>query len=352
MQKLLAGEPARAITRTGAETLQKVAQQMTRLNVAGLPRNYELVHEALFGHMPDLGRDLLSLGNQPSQSALDELGLRYRLVGHCGLAAETAQADTARILRMLSEQLALGLGHKQTFVRALDTIGRSMRDENSGLADLSGELDFLNASVADLMTSEAEMALRLKEGLARLDTTDRAAAAARTMVLRDRLTGLPNRIAFARKLDELFEAETEPNGTALLFVDIDQFSQINQHYGQVAGNRLLKRLAAIFRKSIKKNDFVARIGGDEFAFLFDDVSAAAAMAIAERLRASVENGVTFATSDGPGNSAMTISIGVTMVGDAGTPQLAQSQAELALHTARKARRPIVAYTAELARHAA
>lgn len=353
MQKLLAGEPARATARTGAETLQKVAQQMVRLNVAGLPRNYELVHEALSGQTPELGRDLLALGNQPSQQALDELGMRYRLVGHCGLAADTAQADTGRVLRMLSEQLALGLTQKQTFVRALETIARSMREDgDAGLADLSGELDFLHASVADLMADEAEMALKLKDGLSKLDTSDRQLAAARTMVLRDRLTGLPNRIAFSRKLEELFGTNTEPTGTALMIVDIDQFSQINQHFGQVAGNRLLKRLAAIFRKSIKKNDFVARIGGDEFAFLFDDVSAAAALAIAERLRASVENGLAFATSDGTGSGALTISIGVTMAGEAGSPQLAQSQAELALHYTRKARKPIMAYSAELARHAA
>lgn len=362
MHMIVTADPARAASstgktsktaKTGTETLQKVAQQMARLNIGGLPRNYELFHEALCGHTPELGRDLMALGHQPSQQALDDIGLRYRLVGHCGLAADTAQGDTTQILQALSQQLAQGLAHKQVFLRALEAIGSSLREEaGGGFADLSGELDFLSASAADLMTSEAEMARNLKDGLSRLDTSDRKVAAARTMVLRDRLTGLPNRIAFSRKLEQLFGSETELGGTALMIVDIDQFSEINQQYGQWAGNRLMKRLAAIFRKSIKKNDFVARIGGDEFAFLFADVSGAAITAIAERLRASVENGLTFATSDGSSQDALTISVGVTMAGDAGSPQQAQSRAEMALATARRSRRPIVAYSADLARQAA
>lgn len=351
MQRVLASEPAsRLSVRPSADALQKVAQQMTRLGAAGLPRNYELFYEALSGHAPDLSRDLQALGAQPSQAALDEIGLRHRLVSHCGLAAETAQNDAARLLRSLSDQLSLSLTHKQTFVRALETIGRSMREDGStSLADLTGELDFLHASVADLMLAETELGQKLRDGLGKLDATDRTAAVARTMVLRDRLTNLPNRIAFCRRLDDLYAGETEPKGTALFMVDIDQFTAINQQYGPAAGNRLLKKLAAIFRKSIKKNDFVARVGGDEFAFLFDDVSAAAMVPIADRLRASVENNLTFATSDGLGNGTLTISIGVALSGQSGSAQTLQAEAELALAAARKSRRPVVIHTPELAR---
>lgn len=57
-------------------------------------------------------------------------------------------------------------------------------------------------------------------------------------------------------------------------VDIDNFTDLNDKYGTQAGNKLLKKLAGLFSKSVKKNDFVARTEADEFALLFSNVGMA------------------------------------------------------------------------------
>src|SRR5690349_20110161 len=76
---------------------QKIAEHMARLNIAGSPRNYELLHEAGCGRNTALATDISALGSHPAQARLDELGLKYRLVSHCGLAAETAGTEASKL---------------------------------------------------------------------------------------------------------------------------------------------------------------------------------------------------------------------------------------------------------------
>jgi len=327
------------------DRLHKTTQQMAKLRVEGFPRNYELFHEALFGHNATLAKDVFSLGPHPSQAALDQLGLKHRLVSHCGLVEEKSQSDAVRILHGLTEQISLGVLHKHTFARALETILRSMReDENRGLAELFAEIDFLQSSAAELLRSESDLGQKLKTGIQQIEAADRAAKAARALALRDRLTGLPNRIAFSNRIEALYSGDRNTADTALIMVEIDQFRSINEQYGKDAGNRILKRLAAIFRKTIKKNDFVARLGGAEFAFVFGGVNREAAYAIAERLHAAAVNNLVFATGDGANNGTLTLSIGFALCDDAETSAQFLAQTEKALATARdNPRSPIIGF---------
>ena len=84
----------------------KVAQSMSQLGIASLPRNYELVYEALSGRLPQLSRDLVTLGATPQQDALDELGLKHHLVAHGALAADRARAaaQTASSMHRLPDR--------------------------------------------------------------------------------------------------------------------------------------------------------------------------------------------------------------------------------------------------------
>lgn len=317
------------------DRLQRVTQAMARLKVDALPRNYELFHEALFGHDPALAREVASLAPNPPQHALDRIGLAYRLTGHCGLIEEKSCTEATHILSGAAERISSGIREKQAFVQAMETVLSAIReDRDRGVDDLLADVDFLQSSAAELIRSESRAEQALKTGLDRLDAADRATRAAKAAILRDRLTGLPNRIAFATRVESLYESGELPRGTALLIADIDGFGAVNRDYGTEAGNRILKRLAAILRKSIKKNDFVARIGADEFAFLFAEVDIAAARAIAGRIRDSVENGLVFATADGEDNGALGLSIGIALSDDAESAQHLTARAEQALAAAK------------------
>ncbi len=322
----------------GPVDLQKVGQFMAKLRVRGLPRNYQLFHEALFGADRTLSNEIALLGSQPSQAMLDEIGLRYRLVSHCGLVAEKSHADAARMLRDVAGQLAEGLKHKQSFVHKVETVAQSVNeDPMQSLAAFSAEMDFLNASLTSLMLYETELTEKLKDGMDRIDTLEKGHAAIRTAVATDRITGLPNQIALINRLTELYE-EDGAKGSALIMVDIDDFSAFNAKFGPQAANHLLKKLGGLFRKSIKKNDLVVRMTGDDFCFLVTDVNTEGARAIAGRLRTSVEETLVYATSDRSDPGRLTISCGIALGIDAPSAAQLMAHAEAALACAQANRR--------------
>jgi diguanylate cyclase (GGDEF)-like protein len=325
--------------------IQKIAQHMARLNVAALPRNYELFHEAIVGLNAGLAQDIAALGPQPQQPMLDELGLKYRLVGHCGLAGETSRNEASRMLRDVAERLAEGLKHKNAFARACGTILKSVSGhDDQSLAAFLSEVDYLTASLSTVLAAEMEIGAKLQDDIKTLETLERGISAMQSAAIADRITGLPNRIALNRTIADLYEREEGAAGSALIMVDIDNFTDLNDKYGTQAGNKLLKKLAGLLQKSIKKNDFIARTEGDEFALLFSNVGMQDAMTIAERLRASVEDNLVFATSDKAGPGRLTISIGVALSTDAATPGQLQANARVALLAAQSnPRLPVQAF---------
>lgn len=337
--------PREAARPSPATDIQRIAQHMARLNVAALPRNYELFHEAIIGLNPGLAQDIAALGPQPQQAMLDELGLKYRLVGHCGLAGETSRNEASRMLREVAERLAEGLKHKNAFARACGQILKSVSGhEDQSLAAFISELDYLSASLATVLSAEMETAAKLQEDIKALEVLERGISAMQSAAVADKITGLANRIALNRTMAELYEREEGAAGSALIMVDIDNFTDLNGRYGTQAGNKLLKKLASLFRKSIKKNDFVARTEADEFAFLFSNVGMQDAMAIAERLRTSVEDNLVFSTSDTSDPGRLTVSIGVALSADAASPGQLQANARVALLAAQSNRRlPVQAF---------
>lgn len=88
--------------------------------------------------------------------------------------------------------------------------------------------------------------------------------------LHDQLTELPNRHYFYNMLFSQFESY-DKNQTALLFIDNNNFKDINDIYGHLAGDAVLKEMAQRLRKNVRSQDVVARLGGDEFAILIRQI---------------------------------------------------------------------------------
>lgn len=120
---------------------------------------------------------------------------------------------------------------------------------------------------------------RLRETLERLSEAHRLLE---ETARRDSLTGLANRGA----LFEALQAALEPSAKegVLLMIDADEFKQINDRFGHAAGDRTLREIADAMRKTLRPDDFCARIGGEEFAVILPATTLAEAHVIAERLR--------------------------------------------------------------------
>jgi diguanylate cyclase (GGDEF)-like protein len=138
--------------------------------------------------------------------------------------------------------------------------------------------------------------LRLQERLRKLGITDA-------------LTGVYNRRQMDRAVGEAVERHKRYGASSsLLLIDIDYFKRVNDEFGHAAGDRVLRELAALMRRSLRKLDLVFRIGGEEFLVLLPDVKRAGAAEAAEKLRREV------ASADLHPGWKLTVSIGVGQLG--------------------------------------
>ncbi|GLO16368.1 hypothetical protein PPUJ20028_49540 [Pseudomonas putida] len=111
----------------------------------------------------------------------------------------------------------------------------------------------------------------------------------RQKALLDPLTGLPNRAAWSERVErEILEWQENGGHLAMAILDLDHFKRINDSYGHLAGDKVLKIVADQLRKRLRGRDFIARFGGEEFVLLLPQTSPAAAAQVAEVLRAAVE----------------------------------------------------------------
>ena len=133
------------------------------------------------------------------------------------------------------------------------------------------------------------------------------------LALHDPLTSLPNRTLFLDRLTVSLDRSRRTGApVAVLFLDVDSFKLINDSLGHPAGDELLRVLADRFRGMLRPMDTVARFGGDEFTFLFEQLEGEReAVLIAER----ISHSASLPLSLGDGETTVTVSIGIAMVTD-------------------------------------
>jgi diguanylate cyclase (GGDEF)-like protein/PAS domain S-box-containing protein len=111
--------------------------------------------------------------------------------------------------------------------------------------------------------------------------------------LHDPLTGLANRtLLFDRLHHALAQSEREHGRTGVLFLDLDNFKQINDEHGHRVGDELLAALGDRLRAVVRPADTVARVGGDEFVVVYEHADEAGALALADRLETAISEPVT------------------------------------------------------------
>jgi two-component system cell cycle response regulator len=156
------------------------------------------------------------------------------------------------------------------------------------------------------------------------------------MAITDQLTGLHNRRYMSRHLDNLISSAAQ-SGKALAFLilDIDYFKAVNDGYGHDIGDEVLKEFASRISANVRGIDLACRYGGEEFVVVMPDTDVTLAIAIAERLRKSIEANP-IPISRPPGKLNITISIGIAgSEGSSDTAEALLRRADQALYSAKR-----------------
>lgn len=203
--------------------------------------------------------------------------------------------DRARLRTTIRATLESGMPYQLDFTiiqrdgseRVVNGQGEVMRDEHGRTTGMRGTL--LDVTVRREL--EAQLARQ---------------------ALLDPLTGLPNRRSLSSRLDEALErSPAESAEVALLFVDLDNFKDVNDQLGHDAGDDVLIEVAARLQRCIREQDMAVRLGGDEFVVLLDGVSDIDSVTlVADRLLATISAPIQTDRSATP--CQLTASIGIVM----------------------------------------
>jgi diguanylate cyclase len=156
---------------------------------------------------------------------------------------------------------------------------------------------------------------------------------ANTNAQRDVLTDLPNRLAYEERLKmEICRWQRYHTPLCLVVWDIDFFKRVNDSYGHQAGDKVLAHISGLFLNNIRKSDFIARFGGEEFIMLLPHTSRQAAIIVTDKLRNLVEQNPLALNNK---QVVITLSCGITQFLIEDTHETAFERADQALYKAKE-----------------
>jgi len=157
------------------------------------------------------------------------------------------------------------------------------------------EISFGSTDEIEALVEEAREALVMMAAAAEMQMQDAIgvaqarADAAETQAQNDSMTGLANRATFDRFLkDQITACRVGNRPLSVVMVDVDHFKSVNDTYGHLAGDEVLKAVAVLLKAGVRPRDLASRYGGEEFVMVLPDTPGPGSMVVAERTRAKLE----------------------------------------------------------------
>lgn len=245
--------------------------------------------------------------------------------------------DTASESSMLKESVDENVGKIQT------TVG-DVSDINQLKNIVQVHLTEIRKSVEEHQAAEVERENISKQGYAHiigeLTRTQKETLMlkeqlqeSKRMMLRDPLTGLPNRLAYEERIAlEINRCKRNNQNVCIAMWDLDHFKKVNDTYGHDAGDRVLRLLSKIITTRVRKVDMFARIGGEEFVLLMLDANLENALILNDQLRNSLaDSGFHYDGSPCP----ITASVGITKIENYDNPESVMRKADEALYKSKR-----------------
>jgi diguanylate cyclase len=317
-----------------AECFRLAVPLMTRQPTRPHPLSYALWYEHVSGRNQSLSAELdrLLASGTPLDEAITQRLYREHVLDKEGQSTIQLADGFRGMLDEVGASARLAGEQSATFEEAL---GRWQQAVEAGegtdparCAAIQADTQVMRASVLALQNSMEQTrgeVDRLKQELARVHEE----------ALRDSLTGLANRRAFDRCLAESFDA---PAPACLLVADIDHFKKVNDTYGHLFGDQVLRVVAEAIRSCLAPGHLAARTGGEEFAVLLPGASLSTSQLLAEKIRTTVAGSRIRRRGEGEAIGTITISLGLSPQRAGDSPDSWFERADQALYAAKHAGR--------------
>ena len=318
-----------------AELLRLALPHMSRHAAAVHPVCYAVWYEYVSGRNSALAKRIDSL--TAAGGLLDEDATQTLFDEHVVEIDDEAAHRIAESFRQLLAKMEQSTREAGNQTKSFgDSLSHWTRQLDAGAAPDAVTLGALMHSARQMGNAIQELQARLEAGQQEMAFLRAEVDRARDEALLDSLTGLANRRAFERNLARHIANGHTPS--CLLITDVDHFKRINDTYGHLFGDQVLRAIAETLRGSVDAGHMAARVGGEEFAILLRDTGTEAASAVAEKIRESVARSRIRRRGESDAMGSVTVSLGLAQWNVGESAEEWFERADRALYAAKSAGR--------------
>jgi len=299
-------------TNQSAETLRLTLPLISKHGRGFAPVSYAIWFEYVRGTNSKLATEIdhaLTQAERITAAQTCDLYERH-IVDDIAQAFKTGQAKLSRVVDQVDESARMANRDGERLDAHLGSF--LARGADSNQSDLGPkDVQTLVRDVAGVKARMRELHEHLEGSVGQLHQLAQELASTQQEARTDPLSGLVNRRGFEQALAaELTAAQQETYGASLvlLIIDIDHFKKVNDTYGHLVGDRVIRSVAAILNGAVMRKDLVSRFGGEEFAMILPATDLAGGLVVGERVRQAVSQ-ANFGRSK-PQNDALTVTISV------------------------------------------
>ncbi|MEW5973574.1 MAG: GGDEF domain-containing protein [Pseudomonadota bacterium] len=320
-----------------ASNLRLVLKLMGQHDIVPNPRNFALCYEYVLARNPSLNQALdgfFAQGKRLDESTSHSLFDEHIAHGTLG-AIQRAQDELKRILRSVMLQL---LQTGNDFAHYANGLGTHLsRLESDPNLDLLREITReVVKETREIERSSKDSSTRLTNATEEVELLRKELEDARREASTDPLTGLLNRRAFTTVLtNAIAKAQADDHPLCLLMLDIDHFKNINDTYGHLVGDKVLRFIGRLLAQVVKGQDTLCRFGGEEFAILLPDTALHGAIRVAETIRGRLNGSHLRLADSGQPLGELTASIGVACYREGESVDEFTQRADKALYEAKR-----------------
>ncbi len=295
-----------------AELIRLVLPLMTQHGVPATPHNYTVWYQYVAGDNPALSAQIDDMMRRHAHFTPE--------INESLYAEYSSECDISHLLhiRQEVEQIVVETGdslsstedHAKQFGKSLEKFTEACQQEPS-IQSFSALLNSVLKETREMHSTAEMMRRSFEDKCAEIKTLQKELEEVRRQATLDSLTGLANRSTFMSALERTIREFAE-GGKAfcLVMFDIDFFKRINDTYGHIVGDNVIRYIGDLLRRNIKGKDTACRYGGEEFALLLPDTPLVGAQRLAENIREGLAGSTLVRTGTREPLGRVTLSAGV------------------------------------------
>lgn len=277
-------------TKQAAEYLRQVIPLLTQEKLPPTPINYSVFYCYLSGFSSALTQVVDNIRQEKKTFTLPlmlELYEKYVLGSETLEQQEKIQQSLEQVMREASEEVAQVNDEASDYTTLITQHSNTLSTDNDPHAT-SLVLNQILQDTRSMVKSNKLIQERMQDTNNEIIKLKTELALVKEAAEQDALTGLKNRGAFDQKMKRVMTSN-EATEVTLIIIDIDHFKRINDNFGHLVGDRVIRYISSLMTQLIEEKHFISRYGGEEFTVILEGVSAEDTQLLANKVRIAMAN---------------------------------------------------------------